>query len=139
MLAFQLIGLALLALFFGPLVTGKHTHRPLTAAAQRVSITLGPVFAGHRIAPQGRPLLAVADAHPRAPGGSSSSLTRRTSLTTQCTTMAPPAAASVHFTKGESRIGGMKLLGLWQHADDQSIRLNRGIFAASRSGNRHSP
>src|SRR5262249_2737785 len=45
---------------------------------------------------------------------SSSSLIRRASLIAQCTTMAPPSAASDHFTKGESKNDGI-------HGSDQII------------------
>src|SRR5450631_2656400 len=42
---------------------------------------------------------------------SSSSLIRRASFATQCTTMAPPSAASDHFSSGANKIGGIGVSG----------------------------
>ena len=55
MLAFQLIGLALVALFFGALVTGSQTS-PAAECGHCISLEdrLRAIFAGRRIAPQGR-------------------------------------------------------------------------------------
>src|SRR4029077_8274965 len=61
---------------------------------------------------------------------SSSSLIRRASLTAQCTIIAPPIAASDHFTSGDSNkdgIGGSNLYG------QSKLKGERGIFGADRS------
>ena len=75
---------------------------------------LKPVFAGRRIATQSWAIFGI----------------RRASLTAQCTTMAPPSAASDHFRTGESKNDGM---GSSDQTTGSESRLRRRHF---RGGSR---
>src|SRR6185312_3287092 len=65
---------------------------------------------------------------------SNSSLTRRTSLTTHCTAMAPPRAPRVHFTRGDIKIGGMATPSRYRrHSPRQWWRFRGYLFGDSEA------